>query len=261
MHEKNHWSSKLSLSFYVCPRTLLGLLQQAELRSSLFTALLALSWAFGADGLNMISTLCMFSLRANVYADLREAVPFLWGEVEVAEWRAMRRLFWDNIRDVIAGLIAIGIELIFWDVIAGLIAIGIELIFWALALFLAVIAAHIQIEAPWLPVTVMQNQSAVRRGALVLWVSLPLLTSQELRTRAWYYGRRLALAVHRRLAARTVPALGHNADDICGICLDTLNSAPLVHCRFGCGRALHEDCMREWLRTRRECIFCKAWWT
>ena len=188
----------------------------------------------------------MFSLRANVYADLREAVPFLWGEVEVAEWRAMRRLFWDNIRDVIAGLIAIGIELIFWA---------------TLALFLAVIAAHIQIEAPWLPVTVMQNQSAVRRGALVLWVSLPLLTSQELRTRAWYYGRRLALAVHRRLAARTVPALGHNADDICGICLDTLNSAPLVHCRFGCGRALHEDCMRDWLPTRRECIFCKAWWT
>ena len=34
------------------------------------------------------------------------------------------------------------------------------------------------------------------------------------------------------------------------------------YCRWGCGRGIHRDCMRQWIaHSRNECIYCQAWWT
>jgi hypothetical protein len=42
--------------------------------------------------------------------------------------------------------------------------------------------------------------------------------------------------------------------------------APLAHCRFGCGRSVHADCVARWAAARRRahepvtCVFCRAPW-
>ena len=69
--------------------------------------------------------------------------------------------------------------------------------------------------------------------------------------------------------------------DICGICHDDLIPpeflgddedvdeaakaaafAQVQYCKWGCGKGIHRECMRQWIaRSRNECIYCQAWWT
>jgi hypothetical protein len=48
-------------------------------------------------------------------------------------------------------------------------------------------------------------------------------------------------------------------DDLCPICLDDLNNdEPCVHCKFSCGRAVHEICFKMWSKQRGNlCVYCQ----
>ena len=36
----------------------------------------------------------------------------------------------------------------------------------------------------------------------------------------------------------------------------------VAYCRWGCGKGIHRECMRQWIaHSRNECIYCQAWWT
>jgi len=103
-------------------------------------------------------------------------------------------------------------------------------------------------------------QWALLQLAAFLWAAFPLLVSRRLRADLWNFIYPAMLVAHRRLFARIVPRLEHLPTDICGICHDELDLEPLVYCRYGCGRCLHENCQKTWLKTRSHCIFCNARW-
>lgn len=65
--------------------------------------------------------------------------------------------------------------------------------------------------------------------------------------------------VGRRATVRQRPV---EEEDACAICLDGLSSdlALLEHCRFGCGKACHRRCLRQWLRFSDKCPNCTTLW-
>ena len=107
----------------------------------------------------------------------------------------------------------------------------------------------------------------------VILLTLPVLSPKAIATlRAQAF--RGAQQMSRQLSRRTVPPRTPEADDICAICHDSLChdddscsatiSGKLAHCRWGCGRAVHSECMDDWLQqscSSAGCIFCGASWS
>ena len=138
-------------------------------------------------------------------------------------------------------------------------AMGFLLVCMAMVV-LVIVSSWVVAKVP-LPTTfIRQHVTLLHKLAAFFWVAFPLLVSQNLRVSLWQFVRSTVIVAHRRLFARTVPRLAHIPTDICGVCHDELDAAPLVYCRFGCGRSLHENCQKAWLQTRNHCIFCNAWW-
>lgn len=112
-------------------------------------------------------------------------------------------------------------------------------------------------------------------------------------------GTRSLRLVRQRMLARPVPPRPPEQADVCPICHELLlqpeplhpsavedgdasdsrpqrlelectsSSAPpseppkpFVHCRWGCGQAVHDECMQAWRRGyRNECVICQTWWS
>jgi len=51
-------------------------------------------------------------------------------------------------------------------------------------------------------------------------------------------------------------------DDLCPICLDDLeNGEELDYCKFSCGKSLHTNCFKMWIKAKKPiCVFCKENW-
>eukprot|EP00964_Phaeocystis_antarctica_P047224 scaffold27315_cov63-Phaeocystis_antarctica.AAC.1 len=93
---------------------------------------------------------------------------------------------------------------------------------------------------------------------VVLMIAAPLL-QPGVASALWSQGARAVSQVRRRLIERPVKQLPTEPGDICIICFDELGpDAGLTHCRWGCGRALHAECMDKWLLRRNDCVFCQA---
>lgn len=70
--------------------------------------------------------------------------------------------------------------------------------------------------------------------------------------------------IARMLLRRPVPQHVPEEGDTCPICIDALDEGDLLYCRWGCGRAVHAECMSSWRSHRNavgmtECLVCKAW--
>merc|ERR1711920_616389 len=95
-----------------------------------------------------------------------------------------------------------------------------------------------------------------RNCAALLMVVLPLILSRKRAQRAKSY-------VTGTLARRRVLVRQPDEEDICPICHEFLLGSecrPLSYCRFGCGRAVHCDCMYAWLHHQARCVICDASW-
>lgn len=53
-------------------------------------------------------------------------------------------------------------------------------------------------------------------------------------------------------------------DEECGVCFERLCAEKVVHCGYGCGRAVHADCFERYVRATSgpaRCIMCRAAWS
>jgi uncharacterized membrane protein len=220
--------------------------QRSELRSALFTVLLLASWLLGSDGIAVVSRAGLFQLRFYVYIEARQGFP------GVVEQMGVREARWPVLRAFCNIVVRSAMTLVAF-------AMGFLLV--CMAMVVLVIGSSWVVAKITLPTTfIRQHSTLLHKLAALFWVAFPLIVSQNLRVSLWQFVCSTAIVAHRRLFARTVPRLSHISTDICGICHDELDAAPLVYCRFGCGRSLHENCQKAWLQTRNHCIFCNAWW-
>jgi len=53
-----------------------------------------------------------------------------------------------------------------------------------------------------------------------------------------------------------------DTDDLCPICLEDLeNGEELDYCKFSCGKPVHTECYKMWLKKKAaKCIYCQANW-
>jgi hypothetical protein len=50
-------------------------------------------------------------------------------------------------------------------------------------------------------------------------------------------------------------------DDICPICLEDLSTGELDYCKSSCGKAIHKDCFKMWVKKNTaNCVFCRSEW-
>ena len=100
----------------------------------------------------------------------------------------------------------------------------------------------------------------------VLCLALPLLspkTMSSLSTQA----RRAAGQGWRQLTRRPVAPRSPDENEVCAICHDDLcrdDMAALANCKWGCGRAVHRECMDSWRDhspALAKCVFCGAAWS
>lgn len=104
------------------------------------------------------------------------------------------------------------------------------------------------------------HRQQLRATNYVLFLAQPLF-SPGVGTVLWEQCSAGCGLLARRLHRRAVPPLPPEEDEVCAICYDPLlDGAPLAHCRWGCGKAVHRACMEEWRQRRNECIFCSTWW-
>mmetsp|Transcript_7322 Transcript_7322/g.14640 ORF Transcript_7322/g.14640 Transcript_7322/m.14640 type:complete len:497 (+) Transcript_7322:56-1546(+) len=109
--------------------------------------------------------------------------------------------------------------------------------------------------------SVLARLKQMDNALVVLMIAAPLLQPGVAHA-LWSQGARAVSQVRRRLVERPVRRLPTEAGDICVICFDELgDAAGLTHCRWGCGRAVHAECMEKWLLRRNDCVFCQAWWS
>lgn len=62
---------------------------------------------------------------------------------------------------------------------------------------------------------------------------------------------------------RGVEKRGPGADEECAVCFERLCSEAVVHCGFGCGRAVHAECFRRYVEATSgppRCILCRTGW-
>ena len=67
-----------------------------------------------------------------------------------------------------------------------------------------------------------------------------------------------------RVTRRAVERREVNDGDVCPICHEELTDAemgPLAFCRWGCGRAVHDECAKLWLTKSDSCVLCGAAWS
>jgi len=109
--------------------------------------------------------------------------------------------------------------------------------------------------------SVLARLKQMDNALVVLMIAAPLLQPGVAHA-LWGQGARAVSQVRRRLVERPVKQLPTEPGDICIICFDELGpDSGLTHCRWGCGRALHAECMEKWLLRRNDCVFCQAWWS
>jgi len=75
---------------------------------------------------------------------------------------------------------------------------------------------------------------------------------------------RMCDSVKNKLTRRAVPRHAVDAGDVCPICHEELadeDLGPLGFCRWGCGRAVHEECAALWLTKSDSCVLCGAAWS
>ena len=213
--------------------------QRSELRSAFFTGLLFAYWLLGRpDGIEILSGAGLFQLRCFLYVEARRGFPGLFQQMRVREQR------WPVLR-----------------VLCDLFVFALFFMLGCMAVSVLVIASSWMVfKSPNSTTLISEHIGFLLKFAALLWAAFPLLVSRRLRADLWHFIYPLVVVTHRRFFARTVPRLGHLPTDICGICHDELDLEPLVYCRYGCGRCLHENCQRTWLKTRSHCIFCNARW-
>ncbi len=71
-------------------------------------------------------------------------------------------------------------------------------------------------------------------------------------------------SLKHRLTRRAVERREVNDGDVCPICHEELTDAemgPLAFCRWGCGRAVHDECAKLWLTKSDSCVLCGAAWS
>lgn len=71
-------------------------------------------------------------------------------------------------------------------------------------------------------------------------------------------------SLRHKLFRRVVPKLEPAAGDLCPVCHEDLGEAdggPLAFCRWGCGRAVHEDCIALWTKRSDSCVLCGSAWS
>ena len=71
-------------------------------------------------------------------------------------------------------------------------------------------------------------------------------------------------SLKHRLTRRAVERREVNEGDVCPICHEELTDAemgPLAFCRWGCGRAVHDECAKLWLTKSDSCVLCGAAWS
>uniref|UniRef100_A0A7S3NQC4 RING-type domain-containing protein n=1 Tax=Aureoumbra lagunensis TaxID=44058 RepID=A0A7S3NQC4_9STRA len=117
------------------------------------------------------------------------------------------------------------------------------------------------------------STSVFAMNALLVATTLAPLLNAEARRNAKLALSKLAVQLHRRLLAKPVPPRIPNDDDLCAICLiplkdDDKEHSPqqntqqnLLFCRYGCGKAVHAECMQTWLKQKNECVFCGTLWS
>jgi len=133
-------------------------------------------------------------------------------------------------------------------------------------------AATYVILAVIVPLTISVDSSEVALGQLLEGLQLiqlfsPLFKSGTLASlRA--QGSTKMYQITRKITRRPVIPRLPVPDEICAICHDDLciedDAQPLVHCKWGCGRAVHGSCMDDWGKHRlspAECLFCGSFWS
>ena len=117
--------------------------------------------------------------------------------------------------------------------------------------------------ATLLPYFDEDQKQHVRASNYVLFLAQPLFTP-GVATTLWKQLLGARELLQRQLARKAVPPILPDEGEVCGICMSELlvPGAPveLEHCRWGCGKAVHRECMDEWRQRRNECIFCGTWW-
>ena len=71
-------------------------------------------------------------------------------------------------------------------------------------------------------------------------------------------------SLKHRLTRRAVERREVNDGDVCPICHEELTDTemgPLAFCRWGCGRAVHDECAKLWLTKSDSCVLCGAAWS
>ena len=76
---------------------------------------------------------------------------------------------------------------------------------------------------------------------------------------------RVAASLRHWATRRTVPRLEPAPGDLCPICHECFDDDgpedERAHCRWGCGRAVHADCIALWKQRSDSCVLCGAKWS
>lgn len=111
------------------------------------------------------------------------------------------------------------------------------------------------------------RRSLFAMNALLVATTLAPLANADAWRSALAALKQLAVQLRRRLYDAPVARIQPDTEDACAICLlplapdDHTPLARLEYCRYGCGRAVHADCMATWLAHKPNCVFCGVQWT
>lgn len=77
--------------------------------------------------------------------------------------------------------------------------------------------------------------------------------------------RRTAASLRHWATRRAVPKLDPAPGDLCPVCHEVFGeedeAMAVAHCRWGCGRAVHDECIRAWMQRSDSCVLCGAKWS
>ena len=77
--------------------------------------------------------------------------------------------------------------------------------------------------------------------------------------------RRTAASLRHWATRRAVPTLAPAPGDLCPVCHEVFGeedeAMAVAHCRWGCGRAVHDECIRAWMQRSDSCVLCGAKWS
>lgn len=219
--------------------------------------------AFASWGLFWLRDCCTFfdALRQRLQRRLlrREAVVNEW-RVDAAD---IGRLAADVAAPFVFAFAALGLSVVCIVPVAWAVGSRLDDLppITANAKWDALIAFLVNDDAP-------SRRSVFVMNAVLVATTLAPFLNHDARASAATAFANLATQLKRRLIDKPVNRRTPDADEPCAICLLPLQETsdgdkpqPMVYCRYGCGKAVHADCMRTWLSQKNQCVFCGTPWT